>query len=114
MKDVSDQEKAETSSTSEFDLLAYLEAEQESADLAGFKKKALGVCWEDLRVEGEGGEKVSSPRVCAKGESTDSEAHSGYDGDFSRCLYRLGAVSASYGHAFGRLLQADAEGSPRR
>ncbi|GAA6001205.1 uncharacterized protein JCM10292_006956 [Rhodotorula paludigena] len=53
----SDLEKQDPSSSS-FDLLAYLRAEDSDAEAAGFKRKALGVAWDHLQVVGEGGEKM--------------------------------------------------------
>ncbi|GAA5965734.1 hypothetical protein JCM21900_006739 [Sporobolomyces salmonicolor] len=42
----------------DFDLLAYLQGEQQSADGAGMKRKAVGVSWSGLTVVGAGGMKI--------------------------------------------------------
>ncbi|GAA5843719.1 hypothetical protein JCM11251_003474 [Rhodosporidiobolus azoricus] len=50
-----DPEKGETDSQASFDLTKFLQGEQAEADAAGFKRKALGVVWENFNVQGAGG-----------------------------------------------------------
>ncbi|CEQ38617.1 SPOSA6832_00050, partial [Sporobolomyces salmonicolor] len=52
-----DSEK-EGGDSDDFDLLAYLQGEQQSADGAGMKRKAVGVSWSGLTVVGAGGMKI--------------------------------------------------------
>lgn len=53
-----DVEKDGADSESDFDLLAYLQGELHERDKVGFRRKALGVAWRELRVVGAGGDKV--------------------------------------------------------
>ncbi|KAK4046639.1 ATP-binding cassette transporter snq2 [Microbotryomycetes sp. JL201] len=54
-----DPEKGDGSdSESDFDLRAYLHEGVERRDAAGFRRKALGVSWDKLRVKGAGGMKI--------------------------------------------------------
>lgn len=53
-----DQEK-EGQDSEDFDLSEYLNNSLEARDQAGFKRKVLGVTWDNLRVTGAGGMKVS-------------------------------------------------------
>jgi hypothetical protein len=48
----------EAASESDFDLLSYLQGDLEERENAGFKTKALGVAWQNLRVVGAGGDRV--------------------------------------------------------
>ncbi|GAA5893100.1 hypothetical protein JCM6882_003886 [Rhodosporidiobolus microsporus] len=50
-----DPEKGDADSQASFDLTKFLQGEQAEADAAGFKRKALGVVWENFNVQGAGG-----------------------------------------------------------
>mgnify|MGYP001582929335 FL=1 len=44
----------------DFDLLKYMRSSAAVREENGFKRKAVGLTWEKLRVTGVGGKKVSS------------------------------------------------------
>jgi ATP-binding cassette subfamily G (WHITE) protein 2 (SNQ2) len=55
---VKDVEKEGADDDEDFDLLSYLRSEDNHREAAGFKRKVIGVTWDKLNVQGNGGMKV--------------------------------------------------------